>query len=84
LIKETYECLQYLDLIDKGLEVLQLLLLDGLDSVLLARLPVLGLVNDTETTRCQLLREVVLVLDLALVRLWEELVLVNVVALHLK
>lgn len=67
----TYECLQYLDLVNEGSKVLDPLLLDCLDSVQFLGGSLLGQIDNSESPRCNLAREVVLVLDFSLVRVLE-------------
>ena len=74
--RDTYQCLQDLHLVDERLEVLDPLLLDGLDRELLAIAALFRQIDNAKTSRSNLLTEVVLILDLALKRVLEELLVV--------
>ena len=77
------ETLQDLHLVHERLQILDAVFLDGLDGVLLFCLSVLCKVDHSEATGRQLLDEVVLVLDLSLVRLREQVLNVHLVLLLL-
>ena len=57
------QLLQDDDLVDKSLQILDYVFLDGLDGHFLLGFTILGLVNNSETASCQLILKVILVLD---------------------
>lgn len=68
----TYQHFQDVDFIDKGRVVLHSLFLNGFHSEQLLRLSVLGQINHTEPSIGQFLLEMVLLLDVSLVRVDEK------------
>ena len=64
--KLTYEYFEYVDLIDKGSVIFELLLLDGLDCKLLLGLAMFRQIDNTKASIGQLPLEVVRLLDVSL------------------
>lgn len=77
-LENTYKCLEYLYFIHEGVEVLDSLLLNRFNCILLQGRSFFSEVNDTESARGDLLGKVIFVFDLALVRVFEQFLLVCV------
>ena len=57
--------LQYLDLINKSLQILDTFFLNGFNSKLLFGFPILGEINNAESPRAKFITEVIFLLDFA-------------------